>query len=391
MVSSSRRACGTPVQLLEHFNEFLLAGARLRVLKSILAQIEAAIDQLLSGDTLETVMRVYELREAKGIDSLLLTERPDPQPGPGQVLVRMRAASLNYRDLVVVTGGYGASLPLPIIPLSDGAGEVVSTGEGVTRFRAGDRVAAIFMQRWITGEITDEVAASALGGAIDGVLAEYAVFDQEGLVGVPEHLSWEEAACLPCAAVTAWNALFESGQLKPGQTVLTLGAGGVSIFALQLARLAGAAVIATTSSDAKAERLRQLGASEVIHYRRMPEWSKPVRAATGGRGVDQVIEVGGAATLEQSLRAVRRGGLVSFIGRVAGPGEFNPNWIFLKSVRVQGIYVGSREMFEAMNRAIAASGLRPVVDRVFPFEEAREALRYLESGAHFGKIVIRVC
>jgi len=369
-----------------------MAWARSNFWSGIWVRHEARVEAekaAASDDKLKTSMRVYELREAKGIDSLLLTERPDPKPGPGQVLVRMRAASLNYRDLVVVTGGYGASLPLPIVPLSDGAGEVVATGEGVTRFQAGDRVAGIFMQRWISGEITEEAAASALGGAIDGVLAEFVVFDQEGLVRVPEHLSWEEAACLPCAAVTAWNALFESGHLRPGDTVLTLGTGGVSIFALQLARLAGATVVATTGSDAKAERLRQLGAAEVINYRSTPEWAKAVRAATGGRGVDQVIEVGGAATLEQSLRAVRRGGLISFIGRVAGPGEFNPNWIFLKSVRVQGIYVGSREMFEAMNRALAAGRLRPVVDRVFAFEEAREALRYLASGAHFGKISIR--
>jgi NADPH:quinone reductase-like Zn-dependent oxidoreductase len=334
-------------------------------------------------------MRLFELRQAAGIDSLVLAERPDPKPGPGQVLVRMKAASLNYRDLVVVTGGYGPGLPLPLVPLSDGAGEVVEIGEGVARVKRGDRVAGIFMQRWISGEITEEAAGSALGGVIDGVLAEQVVFQQDGLVHVPDHLSWEEAASLPCAAVTAWNALFCSGHLQPSHTVLTLGTGGVSIFALQFARLAGATVIATTGKEEKAERLRELGAAEVIHYRSTPEWFRPVRAFTAGRGVDQVIEVGGAATIEQSLRSVRCGGLLSFIGRVAGPGEFNPNWIFLKTVRVQGIYVGSREMFEAMNRAVAAHCLRPAIDRVFPFEEAREALHYLESGAHFGKVCIR--
>lgn len=334
-------------------------------------------------------MRVFELRQATGIDSLTLAERADPRPGPGQVLVRMRAASLNYRDLIVVTGGYGPGLPLPLVPLSDGAGEVVEVGAGVKRVKPGDRVAGTFFQRWVTGPITDEAAATALGGAIDGVLAELVVFEEDGVVHVPEHLTWEEAACLPCAALTAWNAMFESGAVRPGEVLLTQGTGGVSIFALQFARLAGATVIATTSSDAKAERLRALGAAEIINYRTTAEWSKPARAFTGGRGVDHVIEVGGAGTFEQSLRAVRRGGTVSFIGRVAGPGEFNPNWIFIKSVRVQGIYVGSREMFENMNRAIAASGLRPVVDRVFAFEEAREALRYLESGAHFGKVAIR--
>lgn len=334
-------------------------------------------------------MRVFELRQATGIDSLTLAERADPRPGPGQVLVRMRAASLNYRDLIVVTGGYGPGLPLPLVPLSDGAGEVVEVGAGVKRVKPGDRVAGTFFQRWVTGPITDEAAATALGGAIDGVLAELVVFEEDGVVHVPEHLTWEEAACLPCAALTAWNAMFESGAVRPGEVLLTQGTGGVSIFALQFARLAGATVIATTSSDAKAERLRALGAAEIINYRTTAEWSKPARAFTGGRGVDHVIEVGGAGTFEQSLRAVRRGGTISFIGRVAGPGEFNPNWIFIKSVRVQGIYVGSREMFENMNRAIAASGLRPVVDRVFAFEEAREALRYLESGAHFGKVAIR--
>jgi len=334
-------------------------------------------------------MRVFELREAAGIDSLTLTERAEPRPGPGQVLVRMRAASLNYRDLIVVTGGYGPSLPLPLVPLSDGAGEVVEVGAGVRRAKPGDRVAGTFFQRWVTGPITEEAAASALGGAIDGVLAELMVFEEDGLVHVPEHLNWEEAACLPCAALTAWNALFESGCVRPGQILLTQGTGGVSVFALQFARLAGAAVVATTSSEAKAERLRELGASEVINYRTTPEWSKPARSFTGGRGVDHVVEVGGAGTLEQSLRAVRRGGTISLIGRLAAPGEFNPNWIFIKSVRVQGIYVGSREMFENMNRAIAAAGLKPVVDRVFAFEEAREALGYLASGAHFGKVCIR--
>jgi NADPH:quinone reductase-like Zn-dependent oxidoreductase len=334
-------------------------------------------------------MRVFELREAAGIDSLELTERAEPRPGPGQVLVRMRAASLNYRDLIVVKGGLGPALPLPLVPLSDGAGEVVEVGPGVERVKPGDRVAGTFFQRWVTGPITDEAAASALGGAIDGVLAELVVFEQDGVVHIPEHLNWEEAACLPCAALTAWNALFESGSVRPGEIVLTQGTGGVSVFALQFARLAGATVIATTSSDAKAERLRALGAAEVINYRTTPEWSKSARSSSGNRGVDHVVEVGGSGTFEQSLRAVRRGGTISFIGRLAAPAEFNANWIFIKSVRVQGIYVGSREMFENMNRAIRAAGLRPVVDRVFPFEEARQALRYMESGAHFGKVCIR--
>ncbi|MCW5980431.1 MAG: NAD(P)-dependent alcohol dehydrogenase [Bryobacteraceae bacterium] len=334
-------------------------------------------------------MRLYEIPRTDGIDSLVLAERPEPEPGPHQVAVRIRAVSLNYRDLVVVKGGYGRGVRLPLIPLSDGAGEVVAVGEGVTRAKPGDPVAGIFMQTWLNGEVTEAAGKSALGGAIDGMLAEQVVLHEDGLVVVPERLSWEEAACLPCAAVTAWNALMESGRLRPGDTVLTLGSGGVSLFALQFARLAGARVIATTGSDAKADRLRAMGAMAVINYKATPDWSRPVRELSGG-GVDHVVEVGGAGTLEQSLRAVRPGGTISFIGVVAGGGNFNPNLIFAKSVRVQGIYVGSRAMFEAMNRAIVQANLRPVVDRVFPFEEAREAYRYLESGAHFGKVCIRL-
>lgn len=335
-------------------------------------------------------MKVFEIREATGIDALTVAERPDPRPGPGQVLVSMKAASLNYRDLVVVTGGYGRGLPLPLVPLSDGAGEVIETGEGVTRVATGDRVAGIFMQTWLDGGPTDSKAKSALGGAIDGVLAEQVVFHADGLVRVPRHLSWEEAATLPCAAVTAWNALTTGGGIADGDTVLVLGTGGVSIFALQFARLKGARVIATSSSDEKLEKLKGLGVSDGINYKTTPNWSKPVRKLTDGVGVDHVVEVGGAGTLEQSLRAVRTGGTISLIGVVAGKGEFNPNWIFMKAVRVQGLYVGSREMFTAMNSAITVSRLQPVVDRVFPWEEAREAFRYLESGAHFGKVCLRL-
>ena len=335
-------------------------------------------------------MRLFEIRQPAGPDSLVLTEKPDPVPGPLHVLVRIRAASLNYRDLVVAKGGYGRGLRLPLIPLSDGVGEVLAIGEGVTRVKPGDRVAGIFMQSWLSGELTEAAGRSALGGAIDGVLAEKAVFHEDGLVNVPAHLSWEEAACLPCAGVTAWHGLVEAGRLRPGETVLVLGTGGVSLFALQFARGAGARVIATTSSDAKAHRLHELGAAQVINYKSTPEWAKAVREFTDGAGVDHVVEVGGAGTLEQSLRAVRTGGRVSFIGVVAGAGNFNLNWLFAKGIRLQGIYVGSRAMFDAMNAAIAATGLRPIVDKVFPFEEAPAAYRHLESGAHFGKVCIRV-
>ncbi len=334
-------------------------------------------------------MKVYEIRDGFGLDALKQGERPKPSPGPGEVLVRIKAASLNYRDLMVVKGQYNPKMPLPRIPLSDAAGEVVEVGPGVDRVKVGQRVAGIFMQRWIAGEIDDDKAKSALGGAIDGLLAEYAVLHQDGVVPVPEHLSYEEAATLPCAAVTAWHALVTEGQVKPGDSVLVQGTGGVSLFALQFARLAGARVIITSSSDEKLERARKLGASECINYKETPEWGDRVRALTGGRGVDCVVEVGGAGTLGQSLRAVRTGGRIALIGVLAGVGQANTLPILMKNVRVQGIFVGSREMFEAMNRAIAQHQLRPVVDRVFPFGEVVEALRYMESAAHFGKICIR--
>jgi NADPH:quinone reductase-like Zn-dependent oxidoreductase len=334
-------------------------------------------------------MKVFEIQRF-GLDSLSLTERPEPKPGYGQILIKLRAVSLNYRDLMVVKGLYNPKLPLPMIPFSDGVGEVVAVGEGVTRVKSGDRVAGIFFQKWLAGELTAQKALSALGGAIDGTLAEYVVLHEDGVVHVPEHLTDEQAACLPCAAVTAWNALFVSGGVKAGDTVLVQGTGGVSIFALQFALLAGARVIATSSSEEKLERVRQLGATDTINYRQTPEWGKQVRELTADIGVDYVIEVGGAGTLNESLRAVRYGGQISLIGVLTGgSGEIATASILRKNVRVQGIYVGSRSMFEAMNRAIALHKLQPVVDRVFPFHEAPEALRYMESGSHFGKICIR--
>jgi NADPH:quinone reductase-like Zn-dependent oxidoreductase len=278
----------------------------------------------------------------------------------------------------------------PLIPLSDGAGEVLAVGPGVARVKPGDRVAGIFMQQWIEGPPDDAKAASAMGGAIDGMLAEKVCLSAEGLVHFPEHLSFEEAATLPCAAVTAWNALFRSGGLRPGETVLVQGTGGVSTFALQFAKMAGAMVIATSGSEAKLERLRLMAADHTINYKTTPEWDKPVREFTRGKGVDHIVEVGGAGTLPLSMKAVRRGGHVALIGVLAGQGEFDPRLLFLKAIRLQGIYVGSREMFEEMNRAIMLAGLRPVVDRVFGFEEVPDAMRYMESGAHFGKVCIEV-
>jgi NADPH:quinone reductase-like Zn-dependent oxidoreductase len=335
-------------------------------------------------------MKVFEIQRGFGFDNLILTERPEPRLGAGQILVKWRAWSLNFRDLLVVKGLYNPKLRLPLIPLSDGAGEVVDVGEGVTRVKAGDRVAGIFMQKWLDGEVTEAKARSALGGGIDGILAELSVLDGDGVVGVPDHLTDEEAATLPCAAVTAWHALITEGGSKPGDTVLVQGTGGVSVFALQFARLAGARVIATSSSDDKLARASRLGASDGINYRKTPDWETRVGELTGGIGVDHVVEVGGAGTLPKSMRAVRPNGRISLIGVLSGRGEVNPTPILMKNIRVQGIFVGSREMFEAMNRAIAVHQLRPVVDRVFPFREVPEALRYLESGAHFGKVVIRL-
>ena len=335
-------------------------------------------------------MKAFEIQNKFGLDSLTLTERPDLKPSHGQVLIKLRSLSLNYRDLMVVKGLYNPKLPLPLIPFSDGVGEVVAVGSGVTRVNIGDRVAGIFFQKWLAGELTAEKAESALGGAIEGMLAEYVILHEDGVVRVPEHLTDEEAASLPCAAVTAWNALFTSGGLKAGDTVLIQGTGGVSIFALQFALLAGARVIATSSSDEKLERVLQLGASDGINYKQTPDWSKKVRELTAGDGVDYVVEVGGAGTLTESLRAVRYGGQISLIGVLTGgSAEINTASILMKNVKVQGIYVGSREMFEAMNSAIALHKLHPVCDRVFDFHQAPQALKYMETGSHFGKICIR--
>ena len=333
-------------------------------------------------------MQVWEIREF-GLDKLVLTERPEPQPGPRQVLVKLRAASLNYRDLMVVQGTYNRNLRLPLVPLSDGVGEVVAVGAEVTRVRVGERVAGIFMQSWLEGAIDEHKAKTALGSNLDGVLAEYVVLHEDGVVHVPEHLSDTEAATLPCAAVTAWHALLDSGSLKASDTVLLQGTGGVSLFALEFAKLTGARIIMTSSSDEKLERAKTLGVTDGINYRATPEWARRVRELTDGVGVDHVVEVGGAGTLGQSLQTVRMGGTVSVIGALAGAGEVNPVPILMRSVRVQGIYVGSRAMFEAMNRAFALHRMTPIVDRIFPFVEVKEALSYMQSGSHFGKIAIR--
>jgi len=335
-------------------------------------------------------MKVYEVRQF-GIDDLVLVERAEPQPGANEVVVKLHAVSLNYRDLMFIKGVYNPKARLPAVPFSDASGEVVAVGANVKKWKVGDRVCPIFTQAWLDGPISIEKRRTTLGaGDMDGVLRECGAFDENGLVEVPRHLSFEEAATLPCAAVTAWNALVVSGNLKAGDTVLTLGTGGVSIFALQFAKMHGARVILTSSSDQKLAKAKELGADDVINYKKTPDWDKEVLRLTNGVGVDHVIELGGTGTLSKSLNSVRLGGHVAVIGVLAGAGEFDPRRVLMKAVRMQGILVGSRQMFEEMNRAIESNRLKPVIDKTFAFNEVSEALKYMESGAHFGKIVLRI-
>ncbi|MEO8039192.1 MAG: NAD(P)-dependent alcohol dehydrogenase [Betaproteobacteria bacterium] len=336
-------------------------------------------------------MKAYELQHKSGLDSVTRVERPDPKPGPGQVLIRTRAWSLNYRDLLVAKGGYGAPPPAGRIPLSDGVGEIVEIGAGVTRVEVGDRVAGCFMQAWIAGVVPREAPASAMGGAIDGMLAEFVVLSEQGVVKVPAHLTDEEAACLPCAGVTAWNALVREGGVKAGDTVVCLGTGGVSMIALQFAKASGARVIITSSSDAKLDQARKLGADETVNYKTTPDWDKAVVELTGGRGADIVVEVGGSGTLDKSIAAVRLGGYVALIGVLTGAGgQMNTGAVLRRHIRVQGIYVGSREMFEDMNRAIELHHMGLPIGRSFDFEEARAAYGYLDGATHTGKVTIRM-
>jgi NADPH:quinone reductase-like Zn-dependent oxidoreductase len=338
-----------------------------------------------------SVQKAKAFRTAGGpsIEDLTFDDVEVAGPGPGQVTVAIKAVSLNFRDLAVVTGRYPRRVSGPTVIASDGCGEVVSVGEGVTTFKAGDRVVGSFFQNWLTGPFVREYGNSALGGAIDGVLTEQRVFDQAGLLRLPEHLSYAEGATLPCAGLTAWNALVPTAHVQPGNTVLLLGTGGVSIFGLQFAKLHGARVIITSSSDEKLGRARALGADETINYKKNPEWEKEVLGLTGGHGVDIVLEVGGAGTFPQSMTAVRASGQIVVIGVLTGVAGTVPlGLIGLQTLSVRGVYVGSVAMFQDMNRAITLHGLRPVIDRVFSFSETRDALRYLQSARHFGKIVI---
>lgn len=318
---------------------------------------------------------------------LVLGERDIPEPGPGQVLVRLRGWAVNARDLMILKGFYPKPVKADVVPLSDGAGEVVAVGDGVHAWAAGDRVAATYFPDWQAGPGTPDKTADDLAGTLDGVLAEYAVFPEHALVAVPAHLDHAEAATLPSAGVTAWRAVVEEGGLAPGQTVLTLGSGGLSTFALQFAALGGARVIATSSSDAKLERLRALGAAETINYTTTPEWGAAVAELTGG-GVDHVVDVGGGGTIGQSMIAARYGGHVSVAGVLTHEGAADPVLVLVKQLTLRGLTNASRETFQAMNRAIEQSGLRPVIDRRFAFDEVADALKHLESGAHLGKVVL---
>lgn len=336
-------------------------------------------------------MKAYEIEEF-GIENLAISERAEPEPKAGEILVRFQAASLNYRDLMVVSGTYNPKMKRPAVPLSDGAGEVVGLGDGVTKWAIGDRVMPIFAQRWYDGDSSEEKRRTSLGAGAqwDGVLREYGTFNEESVVRIPDHLSYEEASTLPCAAVTAWNALVVSGKLKAGESVLTLGTGGVSVFAAQFAKMFGARVVSTSGSDEKLERLRELGIYETVNYRKREDWDAAVLEIVGKPGVDHVVEVGGSGTLGKSINAVRIGGHVAMIGALTGAAGFNPTTVFMKAIRLQGIFTGSRQTFEDMNRAISVNKLKPVIDRVFEFDEVPEAFRHMETASHFGKIVIKI-
>lgn len=332
-------------------------------------------------------MLAWQINSNGGIDALECVERDARKPGPGEIRMQVRASSINYRDLATVRDPASRGLPLPRVPASDAAGEVLAVGPGVEGPAVGDRVVSCFFQDWEDGPCSSAAMASALGGALDGVLAEEVVLSARGVVSLPGHLSFEEAATLPCAGLTAWRALVDAAGVKAGDTVLLLGTGGVSVFALQFAGLLGARVIITSSSDEKLSRARELGAWRTINYVTHPQWDEQVLTLTGGRGVDAVVEVGGAGTLERSIAATRISGTIVLVGVLTG-GQINPAAIMRKSIRLQGIYVGPRRMFQDMNRAVTQHELKPVIHRTFPFNEAPAAFRAMAEAGHFGKLVV---
>ncbi len=338
-----------------------------------------------------THMRQYRLEKAEQGYRLVQKEAGVPKPGAHEVLVRVRATSLNRRDLYVLAGQYGPGDLSGKVPLSDGAGEVAAVGPQVSRVKVGDRVAAIFFQRWLSGKADANTQPSALGGAIDGMLSEYVVLNEDGLVRIPEHLSFEEAATLPCAGVTAWNGLFTRGNLQPGDFVLLEGTGGVSVFGLQFAAAAGAKPIITSSSDVKLERAKKLGAWQTINYKTHADWDKVVMQLTEGHGVDQVLEVGGEQTIPKAVGSTAIGGHLALIGGLSGwNGQLPAGLLALRSLRASGIYVGSRADFEAMNTFITEHQLRPVIDKEFKFDDAPAAFTYMDSSNLFGKVVISI-
>jgi NADPH:quinone reductase-like Zn-dependent oxidoreductase len=341
----------------------------------------------MQSTTQERSMKAYQLAKfGAGLAGLALAEQPEPEPGPHQVLIRVHARSLNFRDLRILAGLYPIPGKLGVTALSDGAGEVVAIGEGVTRVAVGDRVAASYFPQWRDGRFAMQLASEQFGCTRDGMLAPFVVADETAVVRIPSHLSWEEAATLPCAGVTAWAALAGPRPVLPGETVLTIGTGGVALFALQFARMFGARVIALTSTDAKAEHLRKLGADDVVNYRAVPQWEQRVRELTDGGGVEHVIDTGGLDTLPRSIAATREEGVVTVVAAL-GPGQLDPR-VFANPVMVRRVYVGSRAHFEAMNRAISAHRSRPVIDRVFGFGETRQAFEHFEARRHVGKVVI---
>lgn len=338
-------------------------------------------------------MKAMVLQTATGVDALKLTELPQPEVGTDDVLVRMRASSLNWRDTLIFKGGYRKQQKMEnLIPLTDGAGEVVEVGSEVKGWKPGDRVTANFCPNWIGGEPDKQAVQSPAGKTEDGMLCEFRKFKSHELVSTPEHMSHLEAATLPCAGLTAWNALVTLDQIKPGDLVLTQGTGGVSLFALQFAKMAGADVIVTSSSDEKLERAKGLGADHVVNYNTTPEWGKTALEISDGRGVDHVVELGGTQTLKQSLMSVRPGGTVSMIGVLSGAtfGDILLPFVVSRQVRLQGVTVGSRQGLEAMGRAMTSHGIKPVVDSSYGMEETAAAMDYLASGKHFGKVCIEI-
>lgn len=336
-------------------------------------------------------MRVFQIENDWGFDNLRLSERPRPVPAPGEVMVAMRMASLNARDLIVPERGYGrATGELPLIPVSDGVGEVVETGSGVTRVSVGERVCPTYFQRWTSGEPTPDRFASALGGPLDGVMADFVCLSENGVVRVPDYLTDAEASTLPCAALTAWSAVVTNGQTRPGDRLLIQGTGGVALFALAFAKMAGAHVTVISSSGEKLERVREMGADATINYSETEDWARASRELTADRGgYDNIIELGGAKTLPLSLRAVRPGGTLSMIGVLSGLNiEASLGPIVARQIRLQGVTVGHRDGFEAMLRAMALHEIRPVTGEVFPFEKLKDALTHLRAGGHFGKTLI---